>query len=76
MKRCKETQNGPHHRTWAQSQRSGHYSDSPSVYTVRLQNTFESIDSGVSLVGRLSGVPPAACASQSQAFYGDLLDMS
>ncbi|XP_077550198.1 latrophilin Cirl-like [Haemaphysalis longicornis] len=69
--------NGPHHRTWAHSRRQGHYSDSSSVYSAFADHIYESIDGDASSVDRLSAdVPPPPAPPQSEAFYGDLSDLS
>lgn len=68
--------NGPHHRTWAHSRRQGHYSDSSSVYSAFADHIYESIDGDASSVDRLSDVPPPPAPPQSEAFYGDLSDLS
>ncbi|CAN8004532.1 unnamed protein product [Ixodes hexagonus] len=71
-------QNGPHHRTWAQSRRPshGHYSDSSSVYSAFADHIYESIDGDSSSVDRLSDVPPPPAPPQVETFYGDLSDLS
>ncbi|XP_040075366.2 latrophilin Cirl isoform X2 [Ixodes scapularis] len=71
-------QNGPLHRTWAQSRRPshGHYSDSSSVYSAFADHIYESIDGDSSSVDRLSDVPPPPAPPQVETFYGDLSDLS
>ncbi|KAL3188049.1 hypothetical protein MRX96_004279 [Rhipicephalus microplus] len=71
------SENGPHHRTWTHSRRSGHYSDLSSVYTVCLGTTSTNPPTVICLLSR-SAVrrTPVASASLFQAFYGDLPDMS
>lgn len=76
LKSGQAAQNGPHHRTWAHSRRPGHYSDSSSVYSAFADHIYESIDGDASSVDRLSDVPPPPAPPQSEAFYGDLSDMS
>ncbi|KAL3191812.1 hypothetical protein MRX96_059544 [Rhipicephalus microplus] len=76
LKSGQAAQNGPHHRTWAHSRRPGHYSDSSSVYSAFADHIYESIDGDASSVDRLSDVPPPPAPPQSEAFYGDMSDMS
>ncbi|KAH8030220.1 hypothetical protein HPB51_006652 [Rhipicephalus microplus] len=76
LKSGQAAQNRRHHRTWAHSQRPGHYSDSSSMYSAFVDHNYGFIDSDASSVNWLSNVLLLPTPRQCDTFYKDLSDVS